>query len=106
MNRLTNCRLLQKNFEECVQQAQLDQEPASRVRHNSLQTPTPEVPKLTDLGKLTKSSGFYAKNRQNIFETFPSPVCPKDYWKFFYAFFVILVVLSVRLIVVNSRAYI
>ena len=50
MNRLTNCRLLQKNFDECIRQAQLDLEPSSRVRHNTLDISTPEAPKLTDLG--------------------------------------------------------
>jgi len=54
MNRLTNCRLLQKNFDECIRQAQLDLEPSSRVRHNTLETHTPEAPKLTDLGYLTR----------------------------------------------------
>ena len=55
---LTHCtfllRILQRNFETCVDAAQSGQDPASRIRHNETNGITPDVPDSRDLGYLVR----------------------------------------------------
>ena len=54
VTRLHNCRVLQRNFHECVSAAQLGKDPEARDRHNDVLVQTPDEPHLEDLGFLTK----------------------------------------------------
>lgn len=52
--RLNNCRILQRNFEACVDAAQTSKDPAQRERYNESATPTPANPTARDFGYLVK----------------------------------------------------
>ena len=41
MDRLNNCRVLQRNFRECVQSAQMEIDPNDRPRFDEVENPTP-----------------------------------------------------------------
>jgi len=53
-SRLNNCRILQRNFESCVDAAQTSKEPCERARYNEAATPTPLQPSARDFGYLVK----------------------------------------------------
>ena len=50
--RLNNCRILQRNFEACVDAAQTSKDPAQRERYNESATQTPANPTARDFGYL------------------------------------------------------
>jgi len=52
--RLNNCRILQRNFEACVDAAQTSKDPAHRERFNEAETPTPSSPTSRDFGYLVR----------------------------------------------------
>ena len=47
-----NCyfRILQRNFQACVESTQRSQEPSDRIRHNEADGSTPDTPDCRDLG--------------------------------------------------------
>merc|ERR1712106_1038409 len=53
-SRLNNCRILQRNFEACVDAAQTSKDPAHRERFNEAETPTPPSPSARDFGYLVR----------------------------------------------------
>ena len=53
-SRLNNCRILQRNFESCVDAAQTSKEPCERARYNEAATPTPNNPTARDFGYLER----------------------------------------------------
>lgn len=52
--RLNNCRVLQRNFNACVDAAQINLDPTERVRHNDPETDTSTTPHVRDLGRFTQ----------------------------------------------------
>ena len=52
--KLDNCRVLQRNFDSCVNAAQRGMDPNDRIRHNVPEVPTPELPMVRDLGQFTQ----------------------------------------------------
>ena len=47
-------RVLQRNFQGCIDAAQRGLEPAHRVRHNEANGVTPDIPDSRDLGYLVR----------------------------------------------------
>ena len=55
--RLHNCRVLQRNFNACVDAAQTNLDPSMRTRYNEPISETSEFPHVRDLGLFTRN-GF------------------------------------------------
>jgi len=47
-------RILQRNFQACVEASQRSLEPSERIRHNEADGATPETPDCRDLGYLVR----------------------------------------------------
>lgn len=62
-SRLNNCRILQRNFESCVDAAQTSKEPCERARYNEAATPTPSNPTARDFGYLERDENIFLKCR-------------------------------------------
>jgi len=62
-SRLNNCRILQRNFESCVDAAQTSKEPCERARYNEAATPTPSNPTARDFGYLERDEIIFLKCR-------------------------------------------
>ena len=62
--RLHNCRVLQRNFNACVDAAQTNLDPSMRTRYNEPISETSEFPHVRDLGLFTR----------NVFETQASSI--------------------------------
>lgn len=52
--KLNLMRTLQRNFKTCVKAAQKNKDPSERERHEEPETPTPQDPKVSDLGEFTQ----------------------------------------------------
>merc|ERR1711911_99692 len=66
-SRLNNCRILQRNFESCVDAAQTSKEPCERARYNEAATPTPNNPTARDFGYLERDDKIILKYRGRSF---------------------------------------
>jgi len=55
---LNNARILQRNFSECVFTTQTNRSPEVRQRYTDVESPTPGVPVVADLGYLTNEMAF------------------------------------------------
>ena len=62
--RLHNCRVLQRNFNACVDAAQTNLDPSMRTRYNEPISETSEFPHVRDLGLFTR----------NVFQTQTSSI--------------------------------
>jgi len=60
--RFRNFRVLQRNFQACVEAAQRGQDPAERLRHNEANGVTPDVPDSRDLGYMVREMANAIQN--------------------------------------------
>ena len=62
-DRFNTCRILQRNFDTCVEAAKSNLEPADRTRHNEPDGATPKEPDCRDLGYVVRDM---AKSIQSL----------------------------------------
>ena len=53
-HQLKHCKILQRNFHECVRAAQYNSEPATRQRWDDAESTTPYQPTVSDFGQFTQ----------------------------------------------------
>ena len=64
------CKILQRNFAECVNSAQRTEDPSTRPRYDETAEPSPAEPLVSDLGEYTSDLSFTMMSWSNQLHDF------------------------------------